>query len=79
MTIDKVKVAYELKKGKRRDLTPREWLLMDAMEYRSMISSGNLIYVSTSFTKVKADHIDAILGMRLVRAALWLSERIKGV
>jgi len=50
MTIDKVKTANWMKKGKRRDLTKREWLLMDAMEYHSMVSSGNMVYISAEFT-----------------------------
>ncbi len=68
----------EMKGGKRRDLTKREWLLLDAMEYRYQATTekGNMVYINNAFALEKAEHIEAVLGMRLVRLAFWISEKI---
>jgi hypothetical protein len=75
--LDLNKATYEMKKGLRRDLTAREVLQLDVLEYRDMTSNkGTLNYISLTFAKTRADHIEAALSPRLVRAAFWLTEKL---
>ena len=75
--LDLNKATYEMKEGQRRDLTAREVLRLDVLEYREMVSNkGTLNYIGTSFAKTRADHIEKALSPRLVRAAFWLTEKL---
>jgi len=75
--LDLNKATYEMKKGQRRDLTAREVLRLDVLEYREMVSNeGTVNYISTSFARDRADHIEAALSPPLVRAAFWLTEKL---
>lgn len=74
--LDLNKATYEMKKGRRRDLTAREVLQLDVLEYREMTSNNTLNYINVTFAKTRADHIEKALSPRLVRAAFWLTEKI---
>lgn len=73
---DRNKASNEMREGRRRDLTAREVLQLDVLEYRDMTSdNGTLTYIGTDYARQRADHIEAALSPRIVRAAFWLTER----
>ncbi len=77
MKFDRSKASNEMREGRRRDLTAREVLQLDVLEYRGMTSdNGTLTYIGTDYARTRADHIEAALSPRLVRVAFWLTERL---